>query len=456
MNKLGNWRPQAGGGFIVPTMVFIRLLLSFSALALATFAINHFSRINDNLIDTSALLTAEAGAEQTLYELNQNNDFGGYPTEQTFFDNATQGRGTYQSQIAAGSVSNEKIITATGRIYLPQSDTEPRSIRKVRLTVVGTTPTNYSVQTGPGGLIMTNSATIANGDVQINGYLAMSNSARIGSATNPLQTFVAHINCPEAGGPTYPAQCTSSQPITISNPAQIYGEVCATNQTNGAGMSNPGLIPGCIAPPVALPAHDRAAQVLSATNVMTADQASCSQNQTRTYPANTHIIGEVNITNNCQVTVGGDVWIDGKFKLANSARLRVSDSASTTPTIMIDGDFADFANNSSILANSASIGFQFINYYSKAACSPNCADVTGDDLYGSKDVVTIKLNNSTLAPGSTFYSRWTKLELANSGSIGSVIGQTIQLSNSGNISFGSNLSSGQSIWSIKNYRQVFD
>lgn len=432
------------------------MLLSISVLALSTFAINHFSRVSDNLTATSALLVAEAGAEQTLNEINQDNNFAGYASEQTFFDNSTQGRASYQTVVAAGSVSNEKIVTSTGRVYLPQSDSSPRFTRKVRLTVVGTTPTSYSVITGPGGLIMSNSATIANGDVHINGYLTMSNSSRIGSATNPTRVWVAHINCPDGGGATFPSQCTSGQPITLNHTAHIYGEVRATNQTNGAGMSHPGLIAGGTAPAVGLPAHDRAAQIVSATNIMTGSAASCSGSQTRNYPANVHITGAVTISNSCQVTVNGDVWIDGAFTIRNSSSIRVAAGVTAQPTVMVDGTAATFSNSSSILANSANIGLQFITYRSAAACSPNCLDVTGNDLFNSRNLNTVDLNNSSLGAGSIFYARWSKVTLGNSGSIGAIIGQTVQLSNSGNISFGSNLSSGQSVWTIKNYRQVFD
>ena len=73
----------------------------------------------------------------------------------------------------------------------------------------------------------------------------------------------------------------------------------------------------------------------------------------------------------------------------------------------------------------------------------------------SKDILTINISNASLAAGSIFYARWSKVALSNSGSIGALVGQTVQLNNAGNISFGTQLSSGQSIWSIKNYQQVF-
>jgi Tfp pilus assembly protein PilX len=455
MNKQTRTSHNPQRGIVLISMVLIMLAMTFIMLGIATFTVNQFSRTNRGIQAVNDLLSAEAGAEESLYQLNQNNTFSGYGTEQTFFNDSVKGRATYQTTITPGSVGNEKIITSTGRLYQPAASTTPRLTRKVRLTVVGTTATGYSVQTGPGGLIMSNSATIANGDVYINGFLTMSNSAHIGSATNPVNVHVAHVNCPAGGGATYPTQCNSGQPITLNNTAHIYGSVYATNQTNGSGMSNPGLIANSTAPAISLPDYDRTAQKNAVTSTITSAAASCSNSQTRTWQANTHITGNVSISNSCVVTVLGNVWIDGTFTISNSSSIKVANSVTTTPVIMVDGSSASFSNSSAIIANSSNIGFEFITFYSSAACSPNCATVTGTDLFNTRNTTTINLANSSLGAGSTFYARWSKINLSNGGSVGAVLGQTIQLNNTGNISFGSQLSSGANVWSIKNYQQVF-
>lgn len=443
-------------GVVLPAIVLVMLALTVSALALASFSINQLSTTKRQVYETGGLLVAEAGAEKTLSQLNQNNNFTGYTSEQEFFNNTSQGRGTYTTTVANGSLQNEKIITSTGKIYRPYQSNASIT-RKVRIIVVGTSTSNFSVQTGPGGLIMSNSATIANGNVYINGFLQMSNSARIGSSSGPVKVWVAHNNCPTAGGASYPAQCTSGQPITLTNSARIYGEVYATNQTNGSGMSDPGLIPNSNAPPVSLPNYDRQSQVNAVSNTITGTAASCSGSQTRTWNANTKITGNVTISNSCQVTVNGNVWITGNFNISNSSSIKVGNGVSSVPTIMVDGSSgATFSNSSSVLANSANVGFQFITFHSTASCSPNCTDVSGTDLYNSRNLTTISISNSSLGAGSSFYSRWSKIQVNNGGAVGAILGQTIQLSNSGNISFGTQLSSGTSVWSIKNYQQIFN
>jgi hypothetical protein len=445
-------------GIIVPTLVFMYLAFTITAISIATLTVDHFARTNRNIYATNALLTSEAGAEQTLNQLNIDSSFGGYSTEQTFFNNSAQGKGTYTTTVTNGSINNEKIITSTGYVYRKPTDTNPEVVRKVRLIVVGTTTGNYAV---PGGLIMNNSATVANGDIYVNGFITMNNSSRIGTPLTPAKVWVAHYDCPVGGGSTFPTLCGSGEPITITNPASIYGEVRANNQIFGSSSSNrmflPGLVENSGVTPIGMPAHDRDAQKATVVHNITGSSASCNGNQTRTYEANTKITGDVTIRNNCTVTVMGDVWITGNLTLSNNSTFKVDDLLVTNPDVMIDGASGLSINNSAlILANPLSKGMDFITYHSSASCSPDCADVTGTDLYNSRNLLTIDIGNASLGAGSTFYARWTKVSIRNGGTIGSVIGQTVELNNSGSLVFGTNLSSGSTLWSIKTYQQVFN
>jgi hypothetical protein len=108
-----------------------------------------------------------------------------------------------------------------------------------------------------------------------------------------------------------------------------------------------------------------------------------------------------------------------------------------------------------VLTNLFFVGINFITYHSTAACSPDCASVTGVDLKNSQAVYTINLNNQGLGAGSSFYARWTGVRLTNGGSIGAVMGQTVSLNNSGNITIGSSTTSGGSwSWDVRYYEQL--
>ncbi len=451
-------------GMILPTILIVMLIVMTVGLSLSAFVLAQLDRTTRGVMTANAMLAAEAGAEMTLHGLNEDQTFGGYPAEVEFTDRNI-GTTTYQTRIEEGDLSNEKIITSTGRFYEPNNSSHTVQ-RSVQLVVVGTTTDDFSVQTGPGGLIMNNQATIANGDVHINGYLQMSNQARIGSADSPSNVYVANVNCPEPPDGTFPRQCGpgESEPINISSPAHIYGRVEANNQTNDEHMSSPGLVADTGVEAVPLPAFDRPSvgNVISDEGQnMLATEASCSQNGgEQVWQANTRIVnGDVGISRSCTAIIEGNVWIDQNLIMSNSGTIQVSDSVTEPPILMIDGSSGiEMRNSSRILTNSNGVGVRIITFYSEASCSPDCNDgeVAGQDLYDSRDIITINLRNSSLAAGTTFYARWTKARLNQSGAIGGVIGQTVELSNTGNISFGTELSSGETVWAIKNYQQVFE
>jgi hypothetical protein len=167
----------------------------------------------------------------------------------------------------------------------------------------------------------------------------------------------------------------------------------------------------------------------------------------------------VSVSNNCVVTVEGDVWITGNLNTSNSSLVKVSNALGTTrPNIMIDGSGgATFSNSSKLVSNASSTGFQVITYRSRASCSPDCADVTGTDLYNSRNDVTISLSNSAEGANTVFYARWTRVNINNTGAIGALVGQTVQLSNNGTITFGATVSgAGTSFWVVDGYRRTFN
>jgi len=315
--------------------------------------------------------------------------------------------------------------------------------------------------TGEGGLVMSNSSKIVSGDVFVNGTVDLSNSAQIGLSTNPVNVEVADQACPQPPDSTYPRVCESGEsdePININNSAHIYGTVKATNQTDGSGMSDTGLVPDSTVAPEPLPTYDRDAQKAAVAINQTGSQASCSNSQTRTWEANTKITGNVNISNKCKVTVKGDIWITGNLNVSNSSEMIVDDSlGSTIPNIMVDGSSgAVFSNKSELVSNSSGTGFEIYTFYSKASCSPDCASVTGTDLADSRIVTTISLSNNSSAPNTIFYAYWSQVQISNSGQIGAIIGQTVRLSNSSAITFGNSTElGGPTTWVVDGYRRLY-
>jgi hypothetical protein len=208
-----------------------------------------------------------------------------------------------------------------------------------------------------------------------------------------------------------------------------------------------------------LPAHDRDAQVAAVASTQSASAASCSSG-TKTWPANLKINGNVDVSNSCRVTVEGDVWITGTLNVSNSAQIIVSNSLSNPPAIMIDGSGGLSISNNALLksnSNVTPVGFRMITYWSTASCSPNCPNVTGMDLYNSRNSTTISINNSAAGPQTEFYARWSRVSVSNGGNVGALVGQTVELSNSGTITFGTSVTGvgGVSAWIVDSYKRTF-
>ncbi|MGB3023885.1 MAG: hypothetical protein WBB39_03730 [Candidatus Saccharimonadales bacterium] len=459
---------QPTEGFVLIAVMILTFFVIAAGTVTAQLASSNLRAANIETYRVNAQFAVDAGADESVYEVNKalinNTSWTGTGTEKTVSDQSTF-KTTYISDVDDVTVNGEdrKILTITGKTYSPKTASSPLSSRTYKVTLRPIEAGDFSVVTGVGGLIMENSSKIIGGSVFVNGSITMSNSSQIGLSNAPVDVFAAHQNCPIGGGASYPTQCGSGngEPISISNPAWIYGEVRAQNQVTGNRMSNTGLVANSSVTPKPLPTHDRTAQknAINAANNRTGADASCTTNGgTKTWLANTKITGNVTVNKSCTVTVEGDIWITGNLNMAQSGTIKVKNGLTTPPVIMIDG--AVVAQNSATFASNNGtppIGFRLIAYKSAAACSPDCSDVTGTDLYNSRNIVTIQLQNTSSGPNTEFYSRWTKVSLENGGGIGAVVGQTVHLRNSTAITFGVKVTGVPSIygWVIESYRRDY-
>lgn len=458
-------------GMMMVSILVISTVLVLIGFALTSLTASQYALSNRKVYTSNALMVAEAGIEQTLYQLNSSASFTGYGEPQVFFDNATQGRGEFTTTITNSVDSKAKTIIATGVVYRYGQSTAA-STRSVKVTVVGTGSKGYSVHTGPGGLILGGSANITNSDVYVNGGITLNGSAKIGTYAQPLKVNVANQQCPTGNnpGPTYPQVCSSVQPITTAWSTAIYGTVCATGQTsNNNGSGNPagnilpgssggGLMLGCIAPVVNPPTYDRAGQIaaVSVTGASNDNTYVCkSWPFNRTWPANLKLTGNVSIAGSCNIVITGDAYITGNLSIGGASKITVADSLGTTrPVVMVDGTIT-INGSSQMIANSSGTGIHFVSFKSTASCSPNCTSLSGNDLKSSQNLETVDVGGGVNLPGMIFQAYWGKAVLAGGGSVGSIIGQTVDMSGAGTVTFGTTLSSGESTWTVTSYQEIF-
>lgn len=445
-------------GFVLLSILTITIFVMVMGIISLQLISNNLNSAKNERYLINAQFAADAGLDDAVRQLNLDQSWTGSGTEQTLY-NPAGFKTTYISSVTPGSDIYQKFITVTAKTFAPATSTNPKYTRKYTIEMRGVSSGDYSVVTGVGGLIMSNSAKIVGGNVYVNGKITMSNTAQIGLSTNPVAVKAAHQSCPIPANTTYPRVCNSGengQPITLTNNSKIYGEVQATNQTNGSNMSNPGLVSGSPAA-VAIPDYDRTSQITAVTSTLNGNFNCSSGNMI--WPANYRITGNVDISNSCNVTVNGNVWIGGSLNLSNSAKLIVSNAVGTTkPVIMVDGQSgATFSQNTDLKSNNQNTGFRVITFWSTASCSPNCTNVSGSDLYNSSTRTTINLTNSSQGPQTEFFARWTQVDVNNGGNIGALVGQTIRMSNSGAVTFGATVSGAGGIqaWVIKSYKRNF-
>ncbi len=461
-------RERRQGGYVLLLALLMSMALFIGLSGILSLSLANLSSAKRTMFDTGALYAAEAGVDNAIWQLNAT---GGTYTGTsslasctatggggviTAFNDTVKGKGTFETCVGSGSIAHEYIVYVVGSVYKTASAASPVSVRKLKVTVEGSPAGAYAVQSGPGGLIMRNSATVSQGPIYIGGYLTMSNQATIGSSSVPIAVNVANARCPAGGGATFPVICntgTNPNPITInSNQNHIYGAVSANDQTNSYSsyMTNSGLIAtsGVTAP--SLPGYDRVAQVGAVASTITGAAASCSGNGTTlTWPANVKITGDVEIKNSCTVTVMGNAWITGTFTMRNSGVIKVGNSVASQPTIMVDGSGGVTTLQTSVVATNASqVGMEFITFYSTNACttattSPAyCDSLTGTSLFNSQSLVTVNIGNQGAAAGSVFYAKYSEVTLGQAGSIGAILGQTIDLGQSGNLVFTTTVATG--------------
>ncbi len=451
------------GSLLVAALVVGMLMISLG-IVLGNLATAQLIRTNRNISSLNALQIAEAGIEKSISQLNLDETFTGFLTDEVFFDNQQQGLGIFTTEIVEGT-EDEKFIISTGSVYRYQdTDGDPLSQRRIRVTVVGTESDGFSVHTGPGGLLLGGNASITNSDVHVNGFIELSGSAQIGTENDPRGVNVPNIRCPLGANPgdSYPEACAAgNEPITVGSNAAIYGSVCATHQTNStnifSGDGGEGLITGCTAPEVSPPVYDRQAQLDAVETIASSNdnQYRCQgSNNNITWPNNLRLNGNVSLGGNCTVNIEGDVHITGDFRTGGSSTVRIADAVGEDqPTVMVDGDI-DVGGSGQFISNNQGVGGRFISFQSEADCNPDCVELSGNDLYNSQNQVTVDLGSGVNLAGMVFQSYWGTARLAGGGSVGAIAGQLVDLRGSGTVVFGTVLSSGEKTWRATSYQEL--
>lgn len=459
------------GAFII-TLFFLAISLSA-----AEFGVSHYTSTRRTLTTSGALNAAEGGADAFMVQINQASTYQGTtnapstatdsctgytPAPVTLVSNTPQGKVTYETCVKNGTISGEKIVFSTGKVYQPTTAANPIVTRKVRLVINQVAGTTYNVMSGPGGLNMSNNVHILTGPVYVGGKLTLNNGASIGTLLTPVTTYVGDMACPSPATAAYPQVCPSSSVSVITGlTSHLYGDTHVANTVDTASrFTQPGATQHDTIPAISLPPADHATLTAGMSNSGSMASQSCSGGAMH---LSGHYSGSsgtnLNIANNCTVYLDGDTWLDGNLIFGNNSSLTTLGSLATAPNLIIDGSTGlDTGNNGGILTNILGVGLNVYTFYSTdSSCNPSCSNVTGTALATSQALTTIKLGNNFLGAANTkFYSRWTGLVVSNNATVGQLIGQRIDLNNNGSIVF-SLLGGGSAAttWNVRYYEQIY-
>ena len=477
-------------GFVIVTLLVIIMTISIVIGVVASTAVSNYQQAARENSRVNAQFAADAGLDLAIYEINQDKDWsgtkdgGGAPIEvELLSDTSNDLKTTYSVEV--NDIDDQtKTVRSTGKTYIPASASSPVATREFEIQIKNLVASNTSIVAGVGGLVMNNSAKIADGSVYVKGEIYMDNTSQIGTSTNPLSVFVENKVCPIPPDSTFPRECNvdineNQNPIHINSPnSYLYGTVYANDQdddTNMINVDNPSssaIIQDRNVPTQELPQHDRNALIdgLPYSNPRDssvgtpASTASCTTNNGSVIWGGVggegqKIKGNVVVSRKCKVEIRGPVWITGSLSMDNQGSIKVADSLGTTrPDIMIDGQNGLKMNqSSSFVQNSQGTSVQIITYWSGASCSPECATVTGVQLANSQDVPTIDIVNAGGAAEAIFYAKWSKVIIRNSVNVGALVGQIVELEQSATIAFSSDLPgfTPRSIWIKKGYLRVY-
>lgn len=473
-------RPSRNQQGMVMTSALL-LMVGFMAMALTLigFVFSHFSSARRSLIALNALEVAEAGAEDALYNINRDPGYDGtHPPsggscnvdgssgQVTFFNDATKGLGKYETCIQDSVVAYEKIVYSVGRVHLPASS-QP-VVRKIRLIIKGSVPFEYGIQSGNGPIylygntgfsatahsndwirIQDNGVSVTGGTITVSGTDTTGewpNTCSIdgnGSITGGVIKVVGQLtpSPPNCGVSTSGSSVTENDATIVDRPLPtIDRDVVDAGITDGNRNCNELTSPSGAEPYTILKAHYN-----SPTRSI---DGSCS------YPNNPVKLKQnkrYNLTGN--VHIRGDLVIDGNI-------ITIDNSVTSPPHILVDGTITLKGNGVSINANTSGIGAIFAAYdtFDASACTNKNANNNTGHVSRNNLETAVDIQGNSLSLFANFLTPNGSIAYKARGSVGKIAGKCIFMNGSGLTTFidigGS--SSGDDLWDVKHYQQVFD
>lgn len=201
-------------GSVIISILIITLFLSVVVAALIGYATSNVSRGRNRVLTLESQYAAESGADAAIAFLNSDPSasYAGTGSEVTILSNSLY-KATYTTTVVAGSTTNEKIITSTGKVYSPATAAAPSFTRKIEVVSQRT-----SDNVGVTGILSRNIIELQSGvknvyakDLYVNGYID----------TNKNTTNIVAENITVGGKNTSATNCSIGGPGNLVKPASF-------------------------------------------------------------------------------------------------------------------------------------------------------------------------------------------------------------------------------------------
>lgn len=204
-------------GSVIVSILVITLFLAIIITSLIVLASANLARARARIFLLQAQYAAESGADAAIAQLNNgDDDYAGSSSEVQLLDSPKH-KVRYTMSVAPGTTTKQKIITATGYVYVPANAPTPQFVRKIEV-LAERSSSIISSSILSRNIIETSSGVkdIKARDVYVNNYIKMNKN---------ITTFIAE-NVTVAGRNTSAENCSIGgtgnleKPTSFSNAGQ--------------------------------------------------------------------------------------------------------------------------------------------------------------------------------------------------------------------------------------------
>src|SRR6476469_1298066 len=174
-------------GSILVTILTLMIFLSLTMMALAVLVNSNVARARSRVLVLQAQYAAESGADAAIAYLNNDpaGSYAGTGASQTTVITSSRYKATFTTTVAAGATNKQRVITSSGKVYAPASNTTPRYTRTIRVTAERSSTSTASSLLSRNILAVGSSVKNVNAkDVYVNGFINIAKNSTDFTAEN--------------------------------------------------------------------------------------------------------------------------------------------------------------------------------------------------------------------------------------------------------------------------------